>query len=169
MRDVKGFEGLYKVTEDGQVWSVRKNRFLKLGIGTHGYKVAYLHKNGEKKNALVHRLVASAYCEGKAEGLVVDHEDGNKLNNHYTNLFWKTQRDNVKNQMERGTFTYKEAHKQARIARRKPVRVFFPDGKTKDYEASIDVCKELNLQPSKVSQVLNGKRNHHKGFYFERI
>lgn len=169
MKDIRGYEGLYKITEDGKVWSIISQKFLSLDIGTHGYKVAYLYKNGKKKNALVHILVADAYCEGKKEGYVVDHEDGNKHNNYYKNLLWKTQKDNVANQIERGTHTIKEAHKQARIARRKPIRVFFPDGSTKDFDASIDACNELGLQPSKVSQVLNGARIHHKGLRFERI
>ncbi len=168
MKPIEGYEN-YFVLESGEIWNKIKNDFVKQRVGTHGYKVVSLTNGKKSSEKLVHRIVAKAYCEGEQEGYVVDHIDGNKWNNHAENLRWCTQKENVRNQIERGTHNYDEAHKAARIARRKPIRVIFPDGRQKEYPASIDACKELGLSPSKVSQVLSGKRTHHKGFYFERI
>ena len=50
MKDIKNYEGLYQVTENGDVWSVRRNRFLKQGINMNGYKYVALSKNNKQKN-----------------------------------------------------------------------------------------------------------------------
>lgn len=59
----------------------------------------YLYVNfvdgNKKKRYAVHRLIAQYFCEGYSDGLVVNHIDGNCSNNHYTNLEWVTQRENV--------------------------------------------------------------------------
>lgn len=52
--------------------------------------------NLKYKQILVHRLVAEYFCEKKEYDKVVCHKDNNGLNNHYTNLYWGTQSDNVK-------------------------------------------------------------------------
>lgn len=50
--------------------------------------------NRKQRQFFVHRLVASAYCDGYDPLLTVNHKDGNKLNNHYTNLEWVTRSEN---------------------------------------------------------------------------
>lgn len=82
----------YFITEDGQVWSEHSKRFLKLIIH-RGYHKVHLNFN---ENAIVHRLVAELYLENPENKPQVNHIDGNKLNNHYTNLEWCTQSENTK-------------------------------------------------------------------------
>ena len=57
MKDVVGYEGLYAVTSCGKVWSYKSERFLKPWKRKDGYLQVGLHKDGEKKIYLVHRLV----------------------------------------------------------------------------------------------------------------
>lgn len=52
-------------------------------------------KDGKQKYLQVHRLVAKYFCDGYFEGAVVNHKDGNIHNNHYTNLEWVTQKENI--------------------------------------------------------------------------
>ena len=94
MNDIKNYEGLYKVTEDGQVWSVRKSKYLAAVTVKDGVQKVALYKDGQKKNKSIHRLVAEEYVpnvEGKPQ---VDHIDGDKTNNHKDNLRWCTNEEN---------------------------------------------------------------------------
>ena len=56
-----GYDQLYSVTTDGQIYSVRSNRFLKPQMDKYGYLTIGLSKDGERKFFLVHRLVATTY------------------------------------------------------------------------------------------------------------
>lgn len=64
-------------------------REISQSISTHGYAKVYTGKP-HNRMVFVHRLVAMAWCDGYAEGLQVNHRDGNKLNNHASNLEWVT-------------------------------------------------------------------------------
>ena len=49
MKDIKNYEGIYQVTENGDVWSVRRNRFLKPYKNQLGYLRVLLSKKGKRK------------------------------------------------------------------------------------------------------------------------
>lgn len=93
-KDIPGYEGYYLVSESGRVWSVRAQREMKLGERTNGYLYATLSVEGVAKKHNVHSLVASAFLGERPEGLVTCHFDGNKKNNHFTNLRYDTQSAN---------------------------------------------------------------------------
>ena len=59
MKDVCNYEGLYKIDENGNVFSVRNNKFLNTTVFPNGYEYVHLC-NGKAKTKLlrVHRLVA---------------------------------------------------------------------------------------------------------------
>lgn len=80
----------YAITEDGRVWSYKTKRFIKLSLNRGGYYCMGLSKPGQRpKNHRVHRLVAFAYLgEQPSDKPDINHIDGNKQNNHYTNLEW---------------------------------------------------------------------------------
>lgn len=101
-KDIIGFEGLYQVSNLGRVRSLKRGGIyiFKEHIDNHGYSYAilYVSKKAPKKQIKVkiHRLVAQYFCDGYKYGLVVDHIDGNKRNNIYTNLEWVTSSENNK-------------------------------------------------------------------------
>lgn len=80
----------YEVSEDGQVRNIKTGRILKPYDGKRGYYTYGLRRDGEDKAKPVaaHTLVAIAFLSFKPQGskTVIDHVDGNKHNNHYTNL-----------------------------------------------------------------------------------
>lgn len=93
----------YDVTEDGQVWSRNKQRFMKLAEHRCKYFfVQLVDDNGISHNRYVHRLVASMFIPTNDPSLQIDHIDGNKHNNHYTNLRWVTNRENAHAAMANG-------------------------------------------------------------------
>lgn len=64
----------------------------------HYYYSIQTQKKGKRTNHRIHRLVATAFCDGKSEEKnIVDHIDRNTYNNHASNLRWVSQRENVRN------------------------------------------------------------------------
>jgi len=102
-RNVVGFEGRYEVSNLGRVRSLVKYsrwqkvpRLLTTRINCNGYLMIMLKaEDGSFKTDVVHRLVARAFVDGYQKGLVVNHRDENKLNNHADNLEWITSRENT--------------------------------------------------------------------------
>lgn len=92
----------YYVYEDGRVYSLYCNRFLKGQITKLGYKICVLYVEGEPKPILAHRLVATLWLDNSDNFGVVNHIDGNKLNNHYSNLEWCTLAHNNKHARDTG-------------------------------------------------------------------
>ena len=97
MRPVEGYEGLYSVTECGEVYSHYRDRMLKPYKKRDGYYVVSLVGRDKKvKYRRVHRLVAAAFCP-KPEGCdIVNHKDMDIENNHADNLEWTTVSGNTK-------------------------------------------------------------------------
>ena len=98
-RDIKGYEGSYRVSNLGRIKSLNyrhtgKEGILKPKTTKNGYLQVNLQKDNKCKHFLVHRLVALAFVDGYKEGLVVNHKDENKQNNIWTNLEWCTSQYN---------------------------------------------------------------------------
>lgn len=107
-KDIKGFEGLYQVSNMGAVKSVdrviieknnrkvnRKGKLLKEGRETCGYSFVSLNYCGVRKYARVHRLVAEAFLDNPYNKPQINHIDGNKQNNKVTNLEYCTKSENM--------------------------------------------------------------------------
>lgn len=91
--DIKGYEGYYQISNFGNVKNTKTNKILMGDCNNLGYRRVILYAP-VKKRFFVHRLVAMHFCEGYNEDLVVNHIDGNKLNNHSNNLEWVTRSEN---------------------------------------------------------------------------
>lgn len=91
-KDVKGYENLYQVSNDGLVRTSHKGlwEILSAGRTKHGYYNVLLHKDGKRKNERVHRLVASAFIPNPNNYPYINHKDENPSNNHVDNLEWCT-------------------------------------------------------------------------------
>lgn len=86
----------YLITKDGKVFSKLRNRWLTATNNNVGYKQVFLKQDqGKSKWFKVHRLVALTYIPNPDNKPEVNHIDGNKENNHYTNLEWITHSDNI--------------------------------------------------------------------------
>jgi len=97
-KDVKGYEGIYQINENGEIKSLKRktpvtytsiDKILKpqLYNNYYGYK---LSKNGKLKTHSLHKLLAIAFINNLNNYKVVNHKDGNALNNDLNNLEWCT-------------------------------------------------------------------------------
>ena len=107
MVNVKGYEGLYKVSEAGVVYSVDrivkrtettsklvKGKPLKPQRCTSGYLTVSLSKNGVVKQMLIHRIVAISFY-GIKSGMEVNHINENKEDTSLCNLEWVSHKENI--------------------------------------------------------------------------
>lgn len=100
-KDVKGYEGLYQVSNFGRVRSLNykhtKNvKELAYRINHKGYIDVHLSKNGKSKHLVVHRLVAKTFIPNPNNLPQINHIDGNKQNNRIDNLEWCNNSENLK-------------------------------------------------------------------------
>jgi len=104
-KDIKNYEGLYKVSNLGAVKSLITNKVLKQENAKSGdttYKRVCLFKNGKGKRYLVHRLVAFHFISNPENKPQVNHIDNNTHNNTDTNLEWCTASENMKHSRDQG-------------------------------------------------------------------
>jgi hypothetical protein len=166
--EILGYEGLYQVSNCGNVKSlsrtitkgnityVTKDKLLKQSIDTVGYPYVNLSDYKKQKTFRVHQLVAIAFLNhtpNKYDGLLVDHIDGDKLNNHLSNLQLVTNRKNSSKDKKNKTskFTGVSWHKQSNkwLAQvRKNNKVEYLGVFEKEEEAAIAYLNSLQAERS---------------------
>lgn len=95
LKQIYNYEN-YMIDENGNVFNKNTNAYLKGSIGENGYKYYRLSENNHKKMFYAHRLVAEHFINNPNNLPVVNHIDGNKLNNNINNLEWVTYSENTK-------------------------------------------------------------------------
>jgi hypothetical protein len=99
-KDIPEYEGLYQVSNFGNVKSLNykrsgKEKILKPQPNNKGYLRIGLSKNGNSTLFFVHRLVASVFLKNDNNLPIINHKDENPLNNHVDNLEWCTHEYNM--------------------------------------------------------------------------
>lgn len=94
-KDIKGYEGLYEVSNLGRIKSLKRNKIITPKL-IHSYFSVILYNKKNYRNFRIHRLVAQAFIPNPNNYPQVNHIDGNKLNNNLENLEWCTQSHNMK-------------------------------------------------------------------------
>lgn len=116
--NIYGFDRHYTITEYGDVYSYSKydRKLMRQSTTGKGYKSVCLKRHGRNVVKLVHRLVAMAYVVGYKNGLQVNHKDGVKANNLYTNLEWVTPKENSLHSRRIGLYDNKgRKHSMAKL------------------------------------------------------
>ncbi|MCB1710970.1 MAG: HNH endonuclease [Candidatus Riesia sp.] len=107
VKEIFGFKD-YFITDGGEVISKKwgKIKILRPVNNKKGYLSVRLSMNGKPIRKFIHRLVAEHFVEGYDDILQVNHIDGNKHNNHYSNLEWCSASENTIHAINIGLNTY---------------------------------------------------------------
>lgn len=160
-KDIEEFEGLYQVSNLGRVKSLKRTRvpkeyMLKRVKNKKGYLQVTLSKNGKLYPKLLHRLIATAFINNKGFN-IVNHIDGNKLNNDLKNLEWCTISDNIRHAYEIGLMSNSKKIEQYTIDG------FF----LKEWRSSNYASKTLKISQGNINSCLLGKRKTAGGYIWK--
>lgn len=101
-KDVKGFEGLYRVNELGEVFNAKGHKLRSTKNHKTGYCQVVLRRDKRSFLKYPHRLVAEAFLPVDPHRSEVNHKDGDKQNNNVCNLEWVSRRENVRHAIRAG-------------------------------------------------------------------
>lgn len=183
-RPIKGYEGLYEVSNLGRVKSLERKKRMGYCYGLHTikekiltqyssyeYMRVTLWKECKSKHFQVHRLVADAFLIKPDGDVEVDHIDGNKSNNNVSNLRWVTHYENIHNpvSMERKKRNYRVGkQKEGGLSHKakKVVAVNMETGEILKFDAMVEATGFLD---NKISACVRGKSKFHRGYkwYYE--
>lgn len=155
-RDIPGYEGLYQVSDRGNVRSVRKNRLLRLQ-NLKGYRSVQLSAGDGYKQWLVHRLVLLAF-EGPS-GLCVNHKDGCRANNVLSNLEYVTYSENnyhayrIGHAVPHNTPKYGENCNLAKLSNADVLAIRSLSGKALQRE----IARQFGVTANTIWRILNGQ------------
>lgn len=177
-KDIKGYEGLYQISNTGLVRSLSYNqkkftRELKQYL-KRGYCQVGLSFQSETKWYSLHRLVALHYIENPANKKTVNHKNGIRNDNRIENLEWLTHSENslhgyrVLNRDRNpcksnlGKFG-KDCHNSKKIVQINPIT----KTKVAEYDSLMDAHRDTGISFKNISAVALGKRNFAGGFKWQ--
>ena len=163
----------YSVSNDGEV---RRDdtKHIKAPIRNRdGYDKVDLYEGGKRTTKRIHRLVGEAFIPNPENKPEINHKDGNKLNNHVSNLEWTTKRENIDHAVEHGLLNGRNPSYGMRGkknpnggAHGKPVRIVETGEIFKNIK-ECSVCK--NCKARGITECLHGRQHTHRGFHFEFV
>lgn len=110
-RYIPEYKGDYIVSNYGRIASLKYGRLHFMKLHTHKTKIVLVtltKKGGSQKTYQVHRLVAKAFIPNPDNLPIINHKDANRSNNHYSNLEWCTQQQNVHHAIKMGLWSKKQ-------------------------------------------------------------
>ncbi|MBM6630328.1 HNH endonuclease [Mammaliicoccus vitulinus] len=151
-KDVVGYEGLYEVSNMGNVRSIKfkEERILKQFVNTNGRLQVGLSKDGKKYNKYPHSLVAESFIGERPEGYDVCHLDGDYTNNKLTNIRYDTGSENQIDFYRQGK---KSNTGKLSIEQVLEIRRLYATGK---YTLK-ELAKEFNVSLMNISYIVNRK------------
>lgn len=177
-RDVAGYEGIYQISNLGNVRMIEhytsyvKGTVMKipaknLYIGwSNGYRTVWLSKNKERKLKKIHRLVAEAFIPNPENKPCIDHINTIRHDNRIENLRWCTYKENGNNEITRKNLSKGQMGKPK--SNRKPIIQMNKFGEyISEYPCASVACEILNYKRSSLPHIIEcckGERKTANGF-----
>lgn len=180
----------FELHEDGEVKSlphIGKNGKKYKGRVISQWKnknTGYISISLNGKNYDMHRLLAEAFIPNPDNKPEVHHINEDKTDNRLSNLQWVTRKENLHANSDSAIKRMAEAHDYKSISKKvsesldyemiskkrgTKVRVWNDNGFSQEYEGLAFASRDLGLSQGNLSNVLNGKFKHTKGYHVERI
>lgn len=150
----------YLVSDYGEVINTKTGKSLIAYRVGEGYLRVDLRHKGKRRQVAVHQLVAECFIPNEEGKTQVNHRDGDKMNNKYTNLEWCTPKENMQHAKQNG------------LLNGKPVTIemiSLKDGGSKIYPSIAALARRLNKSSDTVRYILAGSLRGIHGFTLERI
>ena len=147
--NVKEYEALYLVSDNGRIFSIKYNRLRKIQCGDK-YPMITLSKSGKCKTFSVHRLMMRSFGEIPFNGAQVNHINGNRHDNRLSNLEWVTREENLDHAEKMGLLRKGSRNENAKLNEKK-VR-WLKSRKWKYLDAK-RICKILKVSKSAIAMV----------------
>lgn len=185
-KDIKGYEGLYQVSNLGNVrsierkvdyrikgtYAIKPSILLKPSINKNGYLSVALSKNNKIKRMRVNRLVALNFISNPNKKPQVNHIDGNKSNNNVNNLEWCTNSENQLHayksglhKIQKGIECHSYGLKREKSASAKKVVQYDKNlNIIKVWDCMSSACDELKISNSLISRCCHNKKKTAGGF-----
>lgn len=182
-KDVIGYESLYQVSNLGRIKSLSrkfncnkgmrfiKDKILKPQLDYHGYHRIELSKFGKTKKYFIHQLVAMAFIPNPNREKIINHKDGNKINNQPNNIEWCDYSYNEK-------YSYRVLGKKTTCpgkgkfaensSQSKPITQYSKSGKIIAHYVSLkSACDYIEGVYSSIAKAAQGTRNTYRGFVWK--
>ena len=158
-RDIKGYEGLYQVSNLGRVRSLNYNKTRQIKELSYakrrGYLGVTLYKNGKPKTFTVHRLVARMFIPNPNNYPQVNHKDENKSNNDVKNLEWCT-----------NEYNHNYGTRNERVGKSLSKKVIcITTGEI--FNSMREACRKYNISSGSMTECCQGKRKTAGGYKWE--
>ena len=167
-KNIKGYEGLYQISNYGNVRSldrVIKSRYgtpkkwkgkeIKKIVDSLGYERVSLCKDGKVKAHKIHRLVAQSFLNS-SEYTFINHKDGNKTNNHIDNLEWCDYKMNHQHALDNNL----KGKKRCKVKCKETNKIF---------DSQAEASRFYNLSHTMLSAHLKGECKTFAGYTFEKV
>jgi hypothetical protein len=155
-KDIKGYEGLYQVSNLGNVKSLKYNqqnivKELELVKTTKGYRTVNL----KGKVILVHRLVAETFVPNPENKKIINHINGIKNDNRAMNLEWCTPSENTQHAYRTGLKVATSNHLKKKINQYDKNMKYL-----KTWQSTKEIEKNLGIYHSNISNCCKKKKHH---------
>lgn len=162
-KNIPGFSK-YEISEYGRIRSFhgRKNEKFKILKGSKdkdGYRrVSIVSDSGKMHSFKFYEMVAKLWIGERPKNLVITHLDGNKLNDHYSNLAYRSQLENIRDKIKHGTQTIGENHPNAKLTNSEVshIKNLISLGHT-----NTELSKEFNIAAEQISAIRHNKTWKH--------
>lgn len=148
-KDIKGFEGLYQISNYGRVWSCRRGNYKVPDANNFGYLRIQLSVKKKHYRFFIHRLVAETFLPNPENKTQVNHKDCDKTNNYVGNLEWTTPSENMNHAYINGRCTG--------CFMRKPYKLTYRDGRVQYFTSIVDVAAMVGCSKNALYNALNSR------------
>ena len=166
------FDGLYFISDDGQLYSTRSNKFLKPDRDRYGYLYYVISIDGKRMTLKAHRLVAEAFIPNPDHKPTVNHKNGIRDDNRRSNLEWATVKEQAHDPLTRAHVLRAASETDYRAMGalinfgRKKTAVYRSGELLGIYDSLKKAAEEHRTNYSKASECANGNRKSAGGVQF---